>query len=183
MRIGPPAQHQAFRVARALLAQKSHFFESVLGSLPRDKGALESVAVSGVDPDLFGVVLGWETDNRIHPIGQVCQVLVLATSFQMGSTMDTVLEQVLSRQEEFASNALAFKNLVNFAYGSSDRASTSLLRKIFVRNFVAVRRHGWDYLLSDFPDQFVLDVVRDLREHLDSLPEEYRPNLYTADDL
>jgi hypothetical protein len=37
--------------------------------------------------------------------------------------------------------------------------------------------------LSDFPSQFVLDVVRDLREHFDTLPEEYRPKLYTADDL
>jgi hypothetical protein len=151
--------------------------------LPRDKGALESVAVSGIDPSLFGEVMAWETDNRICPIGRVCQVLVMATSFQMASTMARVLEQLLSRQQEFASDALAFKNLVNFAYGSSDMASTSLLRKILVRNFVGVRRHGWEYLLSDFPSQFVLDVVRDLREHFDALPEEYRPKLYTADDL
>jgi hypothetical protein len=55
LRIGTPAQHQPFRFARAFLTQKSDFFEPILNSLPQDKGALESFAVSEVDPNLFGV--------------------------------------------------------------------------------------------------------------------------------
>jgi hypothetical protein len=43
---------------------------------------------------------------------------------------------------------------------------------------------GWDYLLSDFLPQIVLDTLRDLKEHFDSLSADFRhqAKVYTPDD-